>query len=276
MKTQGIDLGSVQETLLLPLWGRAVETRKANPLLVDDVAVKIVDTIDYDFAPIVKTVSPLIQVAWIARSIYFDEKIEEFLQKHPSGTIVNVGCGLDTTYDRVNNGTAHWFELDLPEVIEFRKRYIQPNNRRVFIAGSVLDDSWYSALTGKGDVLLLFAGVIYYFTEDKVKALFNTFLDRFGGCDVLFDYASVKGMNISNKRLLEKSGMDTDARLRWGIDDIHEIEKWNRAIRVIETMPLFTEHRKKYPFIKRMGMILSDRMKVMSLAHVEIRKGRSV
>jgi O-methyltransferase involved in polyketide biosynthesis len=270
MKTTGIDLGSVQKTLLLPLWGRAVETQRKKPLLVDETAVRIVNSLDYDFSILTRTVHPLTQAAWIARSLYFDRKLKVFLQNNPAGTVINIGCGLDTTYDRVDNGKVRWYELDLPDVIELRRHYIRPDERRVFIAGSVLDNAWYSQIRERQAVLLLFAGVIYYFREDILNTLFNKIADCFGRCQILFDYASLRGKDIANKRLLEKSGMADDARLVWGTDDLYEIEKWDKGIKVLETIPMFTEHRKNYPVIKRLGMAISDKMKFMSLAHIEV------
>jgi O-methyltransferase involved in polyketide biosynthesis len=41
--------GTVQETLLIPLYGRAVENRKGEPVLRDPRAEEIVASIDYDF-----------------------------------------------------------------------------------------------------------------------------------------------------------------------------------------------------------------------------------
>ena len=99
-----INLGSVQKTLLLPLWGRAIETQKPTPLLVDRKAVSIISNIPYDFTVIAKNVPPISRISWIARSIYFDKKIKEFIDIFPEATIVNIGCGLDTTFDRMDNG----------------------------------------------------------------------------------------------------------------------------------------------------------------------------
>lgn len=67
-----IKLGSVHETLLLPLWGRAVESKKINPIVYDKKAVHIVDNISYDFSKISKNISEVSKQSWIARSIYFD------------------------------------------------------------------------------------------------------------------------------------------------------------------------------------------------------------
>jgi O-methyltransferase involved in polyketide biosynthesis len=270
MGINDITLGSVQETLLLPLWGRAVETQKRNPLLVDQLAVTIINSIKYDFKTIEKKVNPLSRAAWVARSIYFDRKIKTFLSQQPDANIVNIGCGLDTTYDRVNNGKAIWYELDLPDVIELRRKYIKENEKRVFIAESVLDRNWYSQVKNKDHVLLLIAGVIYYFDENNVMRLFNELSSQFKYITILLDYSSQKGARIANKKVIENGGMSQNANLSWGIDNIYEIEKWNKKIKVIENLPMFKFHKKNYPVIKRIGMNISDMMKIMSLAHIEI------
>ena len=86
-----LNLGYVQETLLLPLWGRAIETLKKKPLLIDNTAVSIINNIPYDFTVISKNIDRLIQLGWIARSIYFDKKIKAFslllVMAHFSGTV---------------------------------------------------------------------------------------------------------------------------------------------------------------------------------------------
>jgi O-methyltransferase involved in polyketide biosynthesis len=265
-----ITLGSVQETLLLPLWGRAVETKKKRPLLVDQKAVSIIETIPYDFGTIAKNVNKLSMVSWIARSIYFDKKINEFITKYPEATIVNVGCGLDTTFDRVDNGKIQWIDLDLPDSIALRRNYIAETKRRLFVAKSVFDASWYAQIRNKQQVMLLIAGVLYYFDEPDIKNLFNDFHTHLPGVEIIFDYASKTGIKLSNKAVIEKGGMDKSAYLKWGIDDIFEIEKWNDTIKVIHTMPMFKEHKKNDPNIKRIGMNKSNSMKIMSLAHIRI------
>jgi O-methyltransferase involved in polyketide biosynthesis len=119
-----IDLSDVQKTLLLPLWGRAVETRKKNPMLVDTAAVGIIDRIDYDFSTIANSMSPISQLAWVVRCLHIDRTIKQFLRTHPNATLVNIGYGLDTTFQRIDNGTLVWYDLDLPDVIALRKKLI--------------------------------------------------------------------------------------------------------------------------------------------------------
>ncbi len=265
-----IKLGSVQETLLLPLWGRAIETQKQKPLLIDNKAVSIVNSIPYDFTVISKNIHKITRLSWVARSIFFDKKIKAFIDLHPDATIVNIGCGLDTTFDRVDNGKIQWIDLDLPDTIDLRKKYISESNRRHFIAKSVFDTSWYDGIEKKNNVMLLIAGVLYYFDEKDVRGLFNDFHVFLPGVEIIFDYASKLGIKMSNKKVIEKGGMNKSAYLKWGINNILEIEKWDTNIKVISTMPMYKEHKKNYPVIRRIGMNITDALKIMSLAHIRI------
>jgi O-methyltransferase involved in polyketide biosynthesis len=268
--SSGIKLGSVQETLLLPLWGRAIETQKSKPLLVDNKAVSIINSIPYDFTVIAENVHALSRLSWVARSIYFDNKIKEFINVFPEATIVNIGCGLDTTFDRVDNGKIRWFDLDLPDAIELRKKYISETDRRCFISNSVFDSSWYDAIDKKSNVMLLVAGVVYYFDENEIKRLFNDFHTILPGVEIVFDYASKRGIKLSNKVVIEKGGMEKSAYLKWGINDIMEIEKWANYIKVISHTTMYKEHKKNYSLLHRIGMSIADAMKIMSLAHIRI------
>lgn len=270
MEANKVNLKGVQETLLMPLWGRAVETQKEKPLLVDKEAVKIINSINYDFTQIAHKVNALSRASWIARSLYFDQRIRDYLCDNPNGTVLNIGCGLDTTYERVNNGKAMWYELDFPEVIATRQLFLQGTTTRKFLPYSVFDPAWHSEVGNKENVLVMIAGVIYYFEERDVKKLLSTFQQEFKKSTVIFDYSSIRGIKIANKAVVEAGGMDKTAYLKWGTDNIYEIEKWHTGIRVDETMRMFAEHRKRYPLRKRFGMWISDTLSIMSLAKITI------
>lgn len=270
-KEDKMELGSVQETMLLPLWGRAVETKKSHPLLIDNTAVTITDSIPYDFSVIAKNVSRISRLSWIARSIYFDKNIKAFIADNPDATIVNVGCGLDTTFDRVDNGKIHWIDLDLPDTIALRKKYIQESDRRTFVPASALDTDWYEYVENADKVMFMIAGVIYYFNETEIKKMFYNFHNYAPGVEVVFDYESKIGMKNANKFVIKGGGMDKSAYLKWGINNIFDIEKWNSNIEIISDMPLFSEFKNKFHLFKRLGMSFCDSMKIMSLAHIRIK-----
>jgi O-methyltransferase involved in polyketide biosynthesis len=263
-------LGAVQKTLLLPLWGRALETNKPRPLLLDPTAARIIASIDYDFSTIAGHISYVSQLAWIARSLHIDRTIRLFLKQYPAATIVNLGCGLDTTFERVDNGTLRWFDLDLPDVIALRGQYIQQTPRRCFLACSILDYSWTRSIAPADGLLLIAAGVLYYFNENEVKALFRHIASHFPGCEFIFDVCSPRGARIANQRVIRDGGMDTNAQLKWGLNSAAELHAWDQRITVLAAFPIFHGLKRKFPAKQKIGTFLSDALRIMSMVHVAI------
>lgn len=234
-----IDLGTVQKTLLLPLWGRAVESKKKHPLLIDETAERIVEQVNYDFRPLAQNLDELTQIAWIKRSIIGDHVIKKFLVYYPEGTIVNIGCGLDTTFDRIDNGKLRWYDLDLPDVIALRSQFIQPNERRRYIAASFLEKEWLSKIEVTGNILFMAAGVFYYFQEHEIKDFILQLVNNFPGSELLFDVCSPVGMQIANKKVIASSGLDAKSYLTWGIKSKNDILAWDARIKLIRAYYYF-------------------------------------
>lgn len=230
-----INVGDVQKTLFLPLWGRALETKKNNPWLVDDTAVEIIDQIDHDFSQAVQNLDDLTRIGWIKRSLICDQVTKEFLTSYPEGTVVNIGCGLDTTFDRIDNGRVRCYDLDLPDVIELRRLFIQESERRSFIPASFLDEGWLGEIKVEGNVLFLAAGVFYYFEEHEIREFIVRLIDRFAGSEILFDVSSPIGVKIANQKVIESSGLDQRSYLTWGLRNAKDLLAWDPRIRMVGT-----------------------------------------
>ena len=265
-----IELGSVQETLLLPLWGRAVETQKSAPKLADRKAVEIINKIDYDFSTIRKNISWVSRFAWVARALHVDRTIVTFIQRNPKATIVNIGCGLDTTFERVDNGQIFFYDLDLPDVIDLRKNFFEETERRKTIPISFFDSKWFPKVRIDHGVLLLAAGVFYYFDEIRIKDFFITVAKNFPGCELFFDIASPLGVSIANKRVIRDGGMDETALLHWGVKNATAMEKWDYRIRLVNEFPLFKGMKKGLPLKMKYGLWISDFLKIMSMVHLKL------
>jgi O-methyltransferase involved in polyketide biosynthesis len=69
----------------------------------------------------------------------FDRCALAFLGEHPAGVVVDIGCGLDTRFERLDNGQLEWVGLDLPDVIALRKQLLPEMPRTRLIACSALD-----------------------------------------------------------------------------------------------------------------------------------------
>jgi O-methyltransferase involved in polyketide biosynthesis len=263
-----INLGNVQKTLFLPLWGRAVETRKRKPLLVDETAVKIIEQVDYDFSQITRNMDALSQIAWIKRSQCCDRVIKKFLTSYPKGTVVNLGCGLDTTFERIDNGKLKWYDLDLADVIELRRKFIKENERRKFIASSFLERDWLENIAVTGNVLFIAAGLFYYFEERRIKEFIIRLIDRYTGSEMLFDVSSPIGVKIANKKVIESSGLDERSYLTWGLKNKKDMLAWDPRIKIIGTHYYFRTLRIGLRNVL-MGM-LSDLLGIQYMVHLRL------
>lgn len=226
-----VELGSIQETLLITLWARAVESAKADPILIDKKSQEIIEQIDYDFSKLEKAKGT--QIGVCLRGLMFDNWVKSFLQENPNGTIVEIGSGLNTRFERVDNGQVRWFDLDMPDSMEVRKNYFQETERRKFIASSVLDSSWVDAVKAVGSSPIVFVaeGVLMYFTEAQAKQVFALLVENFPGCYFMFD--SMSPFMVKNQKQHDAIKYYS-AKFQWGIQDIRDIAKWNDRYQVIE------------------------------------------
>ena len=266
-----VKLGSVQKTLLLPLWGRAAESKKANPLLVDRAAARIIGSMDYDFSTIVANTSFITQLSWVARCLHIDRIIRSTLQRFPDAIIVNLGCGLDTTFDRVDNGSLRWYDLDLPDVIALRREYITETTRCRFLACSILDECWMDQVQPTSQVLFIVAGVLYYFNEDEVHTILHRIADRFPGCEMVFDVCSPRGLHAANQRVIRDTGMDSSAVLKWSLRHASELHDWDPRITVLAEFPTFRGLKHSFTLKEKWGTFLCDTLRIMFMVHLAIK-----
>src|ERR1700730_14050896 len=129
---QTVELGDVQRTLFFPLAARARETRKKRPLLRDPKAVEIVESVDFELAPIAPGPTALVVTL---RTLIMDWWVRRGLPERPRGR----AC------ERTDNGPAHWIDLALPDTIELRRRFFADTGRRQMLAASLLDEDWLPA-----------------------------------------------------------------------------------------------------------------------------------
>lgn len=263
-----IELGNIQRTLLLPLWGRAQETAKTDPMLVDYKAVEVMEKVDYDFSTMAQKMSQLTQVAWIQRAILVDDVIRQFLQVHPRGTVVNIGCGLDTTFSRVDNGSLLWYDLDLPDAIALRRQFIPETARAKMIASSFLEEGWLDEITVNDGILFMSCGVFYYFSEAEVKQFLKRLADKFPGCEIIFDVCSPVGVKTANQMVVKNAGMDESSYLTWGLAHTRDILAWDDRFGILNTLFYFKDSRIK-PNVRFAGWI-SNLMKIQYLLHLRL------
>ena len=266
-----VQLGDIQRTLFMPVWARAVETQKNNPILIDKTAVKIIDSVDFDFSPMFQNVPVISQIAWIARCKRFDLIVRDFIQRHPNGTIVNIGCGLDTSYERIIDKSILWYDLDLPDVIELKNKFLNESDNRKFISSSFLDTRWFDDINIKDKVLFISTGVFVYFEESVIKDFIIKIADKFDDSELFFDVTSPKGVEIANQ-VIQKSGLDSRSFFKWGLTDKAIIQSWDNRINLIATYYTYKIDDLELSAENEQLAKISDSLDIQYMIHLKIKQ----
>jgi O-methyltransferase involved in polyketide biosynthesis len=228
-----VHLGQVQETLLVPLYARALDSLKKRPILNDLKAVEMVRSIDWDFQRFNQGKRML---GCVLRTASFDEYVKGFLSRHPQGTVVEIGAGLNTRFERIDNGVVHWFDLDLPDCVEMRRRFFADSERRTTLAASILDASWVTAVRqSPGPYCFVAEAVLIYLTEPEVKAALGQIAANFPGATIAFDTTTRKAIDRGNK---DHTRRNLGARFTWACETPGEIEGWKIGLRLVESHPM--------------------------------------
>jgi O-methyltransferase len=92
-----VTLTPEQETLLITLYAKA---QPNNPLFFDPQAQDILNQVDYDFDQLRVPYKTVILVCQRAKKM--DMVTQDFMNDHPGGTVLQLGCGLDSRFLRVD------------------------------------------------------------------------------------------------------------------------------------------------------------------------------
>lgn len=183
---QKIHLTGVNETMLMPVYARALESKRKKPAFYDETAVRTVESLDYNFEQHGK--SKMNVWGCISRAIILDREAAAYIAEHPDCSVVNLACGLDDRFSRVDNGKITWYNIDLENVMEIRKTIVPVKERAVEITCSILDFDWIQKIKNKENVLIIAEGILPYLEEEDVKKLFRATADSFKNCTCLLEF----------------------------------------------------------------------------------------
>jgi len=266
------NLDGVAETLLLPLYIRALESQRPDALIKDDKAVALIEQMHPDSSWMAKMrVDEEDKVGLVLRNREFDRYVRDFLTRNPEAVVVHIGCGLDSRFERVDNGKVEWYDLDLPEVIELRRKYIGGEGARYhLLACSVLDSAWLDVVSAHRPrpFLFLAEGVLMYFETAQVKSLVLTLRDHFPGAELVIDAFSPFIMRMNNLRI---SRTKIGARYHWALKRGQDLERWGDGITLLDEWFPFSRPEPRLAHVRWMRHIPLF-AKVMGIFHYRLGK----
>ncbi|MER8632164.1 class I SAM-dependent methyltransferase [Mesorhizobium opportunistum] len=270
MAGEKVHLTGERETLLMTLYGKALESRLPNSLLEDHFADEAVGKIDYDFARLKVDVNLGIGLAIRAKTL--DVHVQDFLARNPGAIVLHLGCGLDTRVFRVDPPSGvDWFDVDYPEAIDLRRKLYPPRDRYHLIGSSLTHPDWLAEVPRNRAAIVVAEGLTPYLPADEGPRLLSRLVSHLAGGELIFDAYSRFGLKLLR---LNPAVRATGAEVHWAIEDPHELELAVPKLRFVEDIPaykpehaarmgwpakLFVRLWKHIPALRKIGRLLRYR-----------------
>lgn len=206
-------MDSVNKTLFIPLYGKALVSRKGI-LLKDEKAEEIWGKEGFSLKG--KSKSKWLAYYMAMRARVFDDWVKEKIQTEQTFVVLHIGCGLDSRAERVGNSSSIWVDVDFSEVIELRKKYYFENERYQMLGADVRELAWIDELPTAKKAVVVLEGVSMYLADGEFKGLLNAIAKRYEQADFLVDCYTTLAAKLSKYK---NPVNDVGVTKVYGIDD---------------------------------------------------------
>lgn len=267
------DFGTVEDTLYVPMLGRIYASEQFPDILYDKKALELNDRLPKRVKE-QDTQSQYTLMAGAVRSTNMDRYIRGFLQRNPDGVIVLLGSGLETTFYRNDNGKTVWYEVDLPDVIEYRRKLLGESERDIYLAEDAFGEAWVCRVRADcpdAPMLVAASGLFYYFEREKVLDLLRK-LGQYGNVELVFDTVNAKGMKRMAKYM--KQVGHADAPMYFYVDSAREVAS-EVGGSVLNEEPYYAHTNKKgLSLMTSLTMKASDCFSMVKMIHMKLGTNR--
>ncbi|HBF14447.1 MAG TPA: methyltransferase [Clostridiales bacterium] len=256
-----IEKNTVQETLVIPLYGRKKCSELYPTLYRDETALRLMEEIDYDFSALEKKGNGLMQrfgfLEAAMRQNDLAYEVRDYLKTHPRAAVVNLGCGLDNTGRSCDNGTCKLYNLDFAGVIAVRDVLLPAGEREKNIACDLNDTSWFAEIDASEGAIFFAAGVFYYFLKEQVRALVQAMANAFPSGVLVFDAANKKAVKLMLKTWIRDAEIQNVGAYFAVSDAKRELSAWGDSLSVSSRGYMLGYHDLKDPSVSRFFRFLA-------------------
>lgn len=218
----------ISSTLLIPLYYKAKESKRAkenkSAILIDPKAELLIANLEGKYEIYEK--DRFSNIGCLFRAKYFDDKVREFCRDFSDVVVINAACGLDSRYERLKDElkdkSVVFYNADLPEVIDIRKKFFSDDEKSFTIVGDVFDSSWIENIKNKhknANFIVILEGLLMYFEKDKVKQI----IKNFEVLENAYIYADLVGTKIASKKVKHKTMDSLKIDFKSGINGVSEL-----------------------------------------------------
>ncbi len=189
-----------------------------------------------------KGLTPFRKLILAATLHSFDNVVSQFLLRFPNGTVVYIGCSLDTMFERNDNGRVRWFNCDQPGKIAVRSIYVTDRERQKTVAKAFTDMNWAEDIKckTKQGILFVIRDNFGYLKPEKAKECIEYLYTKFPGCEVVFDITKRKALNREN-RYNKRNETEYHKKKFYMNDTERSILVWNTAYKLIGNYSIFSD-----------------------------------
>lgn len=200
-------MNNVQKTLYIPLFGKALVSRKGL-ILSDKKAEEIWQQEGFPLRG--KAASKWLAYYMGMRSFVFDAWVKEHRAQVPNAAVLHLGCGMDSRSERIGTAGGSWWDLDFPEVIRERKRYYSESEHYHMLSSDVRETAWLKAIPEGTDALVVMEGISMYLTPEEMQKLLAAMTRHLGCIRLLVDTYTPLAAKISRyKNPIKNVGVST-------------------------------------------------------------------
>ena len=244
-----MDLNQVSRTAVLLLICHAVESERNSSEFNDPMAVFCLERLltmasEEDRRWLLKHkrlyegIQSRDSIAGVKRVKVFDSAARRFISANPGCTVINLACGFDTRFWRIENKQCSYIEIDLPAVIDLKKEILKDDLAYEMIGSSVLDTSWIDQVTKKGNsgFLLLAEGLFMWLPPKEAIRVFKEIGEKFTRSQLVLDMVPeryTKGLWKEFIRLHSRIDWGLDVAWSFGIKSPQDLEGYGKGLKVI-------------------------------------------
>lgn len=258
-------IGDLSATSLVTLYCHAIDARSGRPILADTRSVEIAAGLNTLLAPpagpleealVSGALDPKLVVHIALRAGRYDDYAREFLARSPGGVVVNIGCGLDSRFERVDNGSVIFYDLDLPEIVAVRNRFFHEMDRYRVIASSVLDFGWMNEVRQHaGPFLFMAEGVFMYLAGSDVRSLVIALQQAFPGSELVCEVVNALWLRPPLDAMLafkmqRQLHLGKGAIFRSGLRDGREMEEWHEGVQFLDDWSYFDSDEERLGWMR--------------------------
>ncbi|KAL1857534.1 hypothetical protein Daus18300_010292 [Diaporthe australafricana] len=228
-KDTEVELDPEEETLLMVWYLHVRDAASENPILHDDHASALMNRLNFDLSRSLFQLDPSYVQYICGRSKQIDRWAQDFLDRHQyeDVLVLQLACGLDSRFERLRRGKeVRWIDVDRPRVTGLRKRLMPDADCEGYtlLTANISDedDPWLDEIPSDRPTLIIMEGLLYYLEPAKGTRLLQRLLGHFSNGNIVCD--TLGSVCVVFTSLLE-AFRNSEARVRWGLDDANDIKK---------------------------------------------------